>query len=102
METVSEKCPLNLNSYSYVVAQCVGELSSEELKDALSKILKSAKSEKEAEDIVKMLDKDADGKISVIELLQYVEMRKNALEVEVCTELSIFWICWQLTITYNT
>jgi len=59
-----------------------GELSSAELKNAIVKILKRVSSDSEADEIVKYLDSDKDGKVSVIELLQYVESRKQKLEVE--------------------
>lgn len=59
-----------------------GQMSSEELKDAITKILKRVSTEQEAEEIVQFLDKDKDGKVSVIELLQYAESRKHKSEVE--------------------
>ena len=60
----------------------LGELSIFEIKSAINKILKSELSEAEAEEIVNMLDTDSDGKISVIEFLQFVEARKKKVEVE--------------------
>ena len=60
----------------------LGELSIDEIKSAINKILKSELSEAEAEEIVNMLDTDSDGKISVIEFLQFVEARKKKVEVE--------------------
>lgn len=59
-----------------------GELSVEELKGAISKILKRASSDAEAEEIVKLLDHDQDGKISVVELLKYIDERRDKVEVE--------------------
>lgn len=59
-----------------------GEVSVEELKEAMSKLFKRAPTEKEAEDIVQLLDKDKDGKFSVLELLQYIEARRSKKEVE--------------------
>ena len=59
-----------------------GELSSDELKAAI-KILRRVHTEAEAEEIIKVLDPDRDGRVSVVELLQYVESRKKKLEVEV-------------------
>ena len=59
-----------------------GELSADELKVAITKILKRVSSEEEAKNIVQILDRDQDGKVSVIELLQYVESRKKKIEVE--------------------
>jgi LETM1 and EF-hand domain-containing protein 1 len=60
-----------------------GELSSEELKVAILKSLKRTPTEKEVEEIVKLLDSDQDGKVKVLELMQYVESRRDKKEVEV-------------------
>lgn len=68
-----------------------GELSSQELKDAITNILRSV-SEAEAEEIVRGLDSNADGKISVLELLQYVESRKNNSEIEMF-EVRVDFLC---------
>ena len=46
------------------------------------KILKRASTDREAQEIVDFLDRDKDGKVSVIELLKYIEDRKNKVEVE--------------------
>lgn len=59
-----------------------GELSNEELKGAIKTLLKRSPSEKEAEEIVKVLDKDADGKVSVAELVRYAEEKRAKFEVE--------------------
>lgn len=63
-----------------------GELSTEELKEAMSKLLKRAGTEVSPEEIVKMIDQDQDGKISVAELLKFVESKKENQEVEGRTE----------------
>ena len=60
-----------------------GELSSEELKAAILKSLKRTPTEKEVEEILKLLDSDQDGKVKVLELMQYVESRRDKKEVEV-------------------
>ncbi len=60
-----------------------GELSSEELKVAILKSLKRTPTEKEVEEILKLLDSDQDGKVKVLELMQYVESRRDKKEVEV-------------------
>jgi hypothetical protein len=59
-----------------------GELSNEELKGAIKTLLKRSPSEKEAEEIVKVLDKNADGKVSVAELVRYAEEKRAKFEVE--------------------
>jgi LETM1 and EF-hand domain-containing protein 1 len=66
-----------------------GEVSAQELKEAMSKLFKRAPTEKEAEDIVQLLDKDKDGKFSVLELLQYIEARRSKKEVEDLEEVML-------------
>jgi Ca2+-binding EF-hand superfamily protein len=61
-----------------------------ELKSAIKKILKRTISEDEAQEIVQLIDRDNDGKVSVRELFQYVETKKEKEEVEaleVCIRL---------------
>mmetsp|Transcript_22604 Transcript_22604/g.33054 ORF Transcript_22604/g.33054 Transcript_22604/m.33054 type:complete len:821 (+) Transcript_22604:110-2572(+) len=60
-----------------------GVLNSEELTDAVVKVLRKHSGSDEAHELVKLLDKDNDGKVSVQELLDYVESRKNMAEGEV-------------------
>ena len=59
-----------------------GELSSDELKGAIVKILKRSSTDAEAQEIVNMLDHDHDGKVSVVDLLKYIEDRTDRIEVE--------------------
>jgi len=58
-----------------------GELSSDELKGAIQSILKRAPTDQEAERIVKILDADNDGKVSVAELVKYAEDKVRNAEV---------------------
>lgn len=58
-----------------------GELTADELKKAIVKILKRTPTDEEAEEIVNILDKDRDGRVSVIELLQFVEEKRQQSEV---------------------
>lgn len=57
-----------------------GQLSAEELKQAIVKLLKRNYSLEEAEALVNNLDNDKDGKISLSELLLYIQERKERLE----------------------
>jgi len=63
-----------------------GELSIDEIKSVISKHLKRSLTDTETTDIVKILDTDMDGKITVLELLQYIESRRVKIEVEVLEE----------------
>ena len=63
-----------------------GELSIDEIKSVISKHLKRNLTDAETDDIVKILDTDMDGKITVLELLQYIESRRVKIEVEVLEE----------------
>lgn len=59
-----------------------GELSNDELKDAMQTLLKRAPTDKEAAEMVKELDKDNDGKVSVAELINYAKEKQVKFEVE--------------------
>mmetsp|Transcript_28808 Transcript_28808/g.39604 ORF Transcript_28808/g.39604 Transcript_28808/m.39604 type:complete len:335 (-) Transcript_28808:45-1049(-) len=59
-----------------------GELSSEELRAAIVSTLKRTTSPQDAEELIQMLDSDHDGKVSLVELLQYIESRRDSHEVE--------------------
>ena len=59
-----------------------GELSTEELKEAIIKILKKDFADKDVDEMVQKLDRDKDGRISVQELLAFVEEKRAKREVE--------------------
>jgi LETM1 and EF-hand domain-containing protein 1 len=59
-----------------------GELSSGELKEAFTKILKRLPNEEEIIEMIDTIDLDKDGKVSVLELLQYVEERRKIDEFQ--------------------
>lgn len=59
-----------------------GELSADELKEAFTKILKRLPNEDEIKDMIDSIDLDKDGKVTVLELLQYVESRKKIDEFQ--------------------
>lgn len=58
-----------------------GELFSEEIRDALSKISNRPNIQDEAEAFIKILDTDGDGKVSLVELLQYARKLRENMEV---------------------
>lgn len=58
-----------------------GRLTAEELRDAIVLLLRRNFSLQEAEGLVSLLDSDQDGKISLPELLAYIEKQKEALEL---------------------
>ena len=60
-----------------------GELSSEELKEAMVTRLKRTTTDKEAEELIRLIDRDGDGRVSLVELLQYLQTKRDGQEVEV-------------------
>jgi Ca2+-binding EF-hand superfamily protein len=58
------------------------QVSAEELQQAITKILNKKISAEEAAEIVDLLDRDHDGKVSVLELVDYAKERKKKQEVE--------------------
>ena len=58
-----------------------GEIDATELKEAIKKHLKKSYSEKEIEDIFKILDTNSDGKISISELRKFAENKRKS-EIE--------------------
>ena len=50
-----------------------GELSAEEIKAAMGRILKRSCSQEEVEEFIRILDEDKDGKVSVTELIRFAE-----------------------------
>ena len=59
-----------------------GQLTTEELRTGIAKTLKSDISDEDILELVKVLDQDKDGKVSVVELLKYVETMKEKKELE--------------------
>lgn len=59
-----------------------GRISTEELRDAIVRLLRRNFSQEEAQQLVSILDSDQDGKISLSELLGYIEKQREALEVD--------------------
>ena len=60
-----------------------GELSKEEIKDAIHNLFKRTPTDVEAEMMLNFLDKNKDGKVSISELNEYISERKRKYEVEV-------------------
>ncbi len=60
-----------------------GELSKEEIKDAIHNLFKRTPTDTEAEMMLNFLDKNKDGKVSISELNEYISERKRKYEVEV-------------------
>ena len=58
-----------------------GVLSKEELKAAIKNILKQHNTEEEAEWAVSQIDENKDGKVTVAELVQWIEKRTNLMEL---------------------
>jgi len=59
-----------------------GELSKDELKSAVTKILKRSSSPEEIDEFFQALDADKDGKVSVVELLRYAEEKRKHEEAD--------------------
>ncbi|RYH02083.1 EF-hand domain-containing protein [archaeon] len=59
-----------------------GHLTAHELREAIVQLLRREFSLQEADQLVDMLDDDKDGKVSLSELLHYIEKRKESLELE--------------------
>lgn len=66
-------------------------MSAEELQQAIVKILNKKITAEEAKEIVELLDKDHDGKVSVMELMDYAKERKKKQEVEALEVSCIFF-----------
>jgi Ca2+-binding EF-hand superfamily protein len=79
-----------------------GEISIDELKVAASKILKKNISSEEANEWLKLLDSDKDGKVTVVELLGYIQERKNKSEIEELEVYFLFFIilCFYLCVAF--
>lgn len=60
-----------------------GELSKEELKEAMHNLFKRTPTDAETEMMLNFLDKNKDGKVSISELLEYIDERRRKHEVEV-------------------
>jgi LETM1 and EF-hand domain-containing protein 1 len=60
-----------------------GELSAEEIKEAMRTLFKRTPTDEEVELLLGFLDKNQDGKVSVAELNEYVDERRRKFEVEV-------------------
>ncbi len=59
-----------------------GQLSAEELRTGILKTLKADISDEDIQELVKILDQDKDGKVSVVELLRYAETMKEKKDLE--------------------
>lgn len=60
-----------------------GELSKEEMKEAMHNLFKRIPTDAETEMLLNFLDKNKDGKVSIPELLEYINERRRKYEVEV-------------------
>lgn len=60
-----------------------GELSKEEMKEAMHNLFKRIPTDAETEMLLNFLDKNKDGKVSIPELLEYINERRRKHEVEV-------------------
>eukprot|EP01039_Chlorochromonas_danica_P001858 gene1858-2033_t len=59
-----------------------GQITAHELREAIVQLMRKEYSLQEADQMVDLLDEDKDGKVSLVELLHYIEQRKERLEVE--------------------
>lgn len=63
-------------------------ISAAEIKEAVAKMLKKgaqgdvASVEESVDQLFQLLDSDKDGKVSIMELLQYIQKRKESVELE--------------------
>lgn len=60
-----------------------GEITSDEIKDVIEKVMKRGSStEDNVEQLFHLLDSNKDGKVSVVELLQYIQKKRESMEIE--------------------
>lgn len=60
-----------------------GEITVDEIKGVIDKVIKKGSNKEEnIEQLFLLLDSDKDGKVSVVELLQYIQKKRESLEVE--------------------
>ena len=60
-----------------------GEITVDEIKGVIDKVIKKGSNKEEnIEQLFLLLDSDKDGKVSVLELLQYIQKKRESLEVE--------------------
>ncbi|KAJ1433178.1 LETM1-like protein-domain-containing protein [Ochromonadaceae sp. CCMP2298] len=60
-----------------------GEITAEEIKEVVIKVMKNgANTQDNAEKIFNLLDSNKDGKVSVVELLNYIQKKRERMEIE--------------------